>query len=212
MAIISHSKKFIFVKTAKSAGTSIEIALSKYCGENDIITQLSKNDEEIRAKLGYRGQQNHLDEKFHHGMSIFEIINYIGDEKFKEYFKITNVRNPWDRTLSYYYWKTKRMWWRPDPNQWIKSADLDLLNIRGSQLFRKENKNYVDFFIRYENLYDDLKKALNTIGIEDDFVLPHAKRSVRKSNKPYQEVWNDDSRKKIADLFPFEIEHFQYEF
>ncbi|MEL6382956.1 MAG: chondroitin 4-O-sulfotransferase, partial [Cyanobacteria bacterium J06626_18] len=30
--IISHEYKFIFLKTRKTAGTSIEIALSKFCG------------------------------------------------------------------------------------------------------------------------------------------------------------------------------------
>jgi hypothetical protein len=36
--IISHKHKFIFFKTKKTAGTSIEIALSKYRGPDDVIT------------------------------------------------------------------------------------------------------------------------------------------------------------------------------
>ena len=80
MAIISHSKKFIFVKTNKTAGTSVEIALSKYCDENDIITQITMNDEKFREKLGYRGQQNHMNGKYYNHMPIFEISDYIGEE------------------------------------------------------------------------------------------------------------------------------------
>ena len=37
--IISHKHKFIFIKTVKTAGTSIDIALSKICEPQDIITQ-----------------------------------------------------------------------------------------------------------------------------------------------------------------------------
>lgn len=57
--IVSHKHKFIFIKTAKSAGTSIEIALSKFCGSEDIITPiLPAEDERKRKQLGYKGQQN----------------------------------------------------------------------------------------------------------------------------------------------------------
>ncbi len=31
--IISHRHSFVFVKTTKTAGTSVEIALSKHCGQ-----------------------------------------------------------------------------------------------------------------------------------------------------------------------------------
>ena len=56
--IISHKHKFIFLKTVKTAGTSIEIALSKYCGPDDIITPASPEDEITRSELGYPGPQN----------------------------------------------------------------------------------------------------------------------------------------------------------
>ena len=57
--IISHRHRFIFLKTIKTAGTSIEIALSKHCGPKDTITAfLTSEDEEIRRNLGYRGPQN----------------------------------------------------------------------------------------------------------------------------------------------------------
>ena len=36
--IISHKHQFIFIKTKKVAGTSIEAALGQFCGKEDIIT------------------------------------------------------------------------------------------------------------------------------------------------------------------------------
>ena len=58
--IISHKYKYIFLKTNKTAGTSIEIALSKHCDHNDIITPISAEDEAIR-KIGRAVQQECLD-------------------------------------------------------------------------------------------------------------------------------------------------------
>ena len=36
--IVSHGRRFIFIKTSKTAGTSVEMQLSKFCGPDDIVT------------------------------------------------------------------------------------------------------------------------------------------------------------------------------
>src|SRR5256885_6419869 len=36
--IISHKHKFIFIKTVKTAGTSLEIFLSQHCGPDDVLS------------------------------------------------------------------------------------------------------------------------------------------------------------------------------
>ena len=43
--IINHSKKFIFIKTPKTGGSSVEFYLSQYCKEKDTITPLLKDEE-----------------------------------------------------------------------------------------------------------------------------------------------------------------------
>ena len=49
--IVSHRYRFIFLKTNKTAGASIEIALSRFCDSEDIITPLLPDDELIRSNL-----------------------------------------------------------------------------------------------------------------------------------------------------------------
>lgn len=48
--IISHKYKFIFLKTKKTAGTSFEIALSRYLGEDDVVTPISPECEALRQE------------------------------------------------------------------------------------------------------------------------------------------------------------------
>jgi len=60
--ILSKTNNYIFLKTTKTAGTSFEIALSKYVGPDDVVTPISEEDEATRAKLGYRGPQNYLEQ------------------------------------------------------------------------------------------------------------------------------------------------------
>lgn len=57
--LISHRYQFIFVKTRKTAGTSIEASLSRYCGGTDVITPISLPDEPWRGQFGIC-PQHHL--------------------------------------------------------------------------------------------------------------------------------------------------------
>ena len=50
--ILSVARKFVFIKGYKVAGTSIEIALARFCGPNDIITPLLPVDELRRVQAG----------------------------------------------------------------------------------------------------------------------------------------------------------------
>ena len=71
--IISHKNKFIFVKTQKVSGTSMEIALSHSLGRKDVITPLNLEDEVTRYKKTRKFPQNYSkDSKFEE-----EYKNYI---------------------------------------------------------------------------------------------------------------------------------------
>lgn len=56
--IFSYLHNFLFLKGRKVAGTSFEVALSKICGAEDILTPISPVDERYRIDLGYRHAQN----------------------------------------------------------------------------------------------------------------------------------------------------------
>lgn len=57
--ILSKKHRFLFVKGAKVAGTSVEVLLSHLCGSEDIITPITPIDEKRRMAEGAKGAQNY---------------------------------------------------------------------------------------------------------------------------------------------------------
>lgn len=57
--IYSRKHRFAFIKGRKVASTSIEIALSAICGDNDVITPITPIDERARLEFGGRPPQNY---------------------------------------------------------------------------------------------------------------------------------------------------------
>lgn len=228
--IISHKHKFIFIKTAKTAGTSIEIALSKFCGPDDIITPIVPEDEDIRQSLGYRGPQNYLlplrkygikdllkriirGEKklaFYHHIAAEDVIAQIGQGMWDDYYTFCVERNPWDRMISLYYWNHKEEP-RPSIHDFVRSEEPLVLKRRGYDCYVKDSNIVVDKVCRYETLAADLEEVRKRIGIPEPLVLPRAKSKYRKDKRSYREILGEDDRDFISRLFDDEIRLMDYQ-
>ena len=231
--IISHRYKFVFIKTNKTAGTSIEIALSQFCGPNDVITPISREDEEIRKELGYRGPQNYLSppwdynfkdvarllikgrrkHRFYNHISASEVRAHGGQQLWDVYFKFCVERNPWDRVISLYYHRYRHSS-KPRPTicEFIKSNAPLILKRRGSELYKIDGHIAVDRICRFENLTEELEAIRTQLGISQKLNLPRAKSQFRKDKKSYRDYFGEEEKAKIAELFSYEISLLGYEF
>jgi len=228
--IISHDHKFIFLKTTKTAGTSIEIALSQYCGPRDIITPISDDDEKIRATLGYSGPQNYIipfaeyslrdillflirgkRKRYFNHISAKLARRYIGEETWQRYFKFCFVRNPWDRAVSQFYWR--RAEGAPHSfAEFIDSSNLRSLKKKGFELYTIDGEVAVDRICLYEKMYDELDYICDRLQLPGKLTLPRSKGSSRRPKDNYHDIFNKIDRDKIARLFAEEIKLVGYEF
>ena len=108
--LISHIKKFIYIKTVKTAGTSVEAFFEPYCLPEDERNRevLHYHDEYVGESgiVGYRGPgaQNSSRRWWNH-MPSTKIREQIGSAIWDKYFKFCVVRNPFDKLISAFYFK-----------------------------------------------------------------------------------------------------------
>ena len=229
--IVSHAHRFIFLKTKKTAGTSIELALTKLCGEDDIITPLTAIDEGLRA--GGRGAQNWkrhgwwgskrpiwkrrllkftaADYGFYNHMTAEEAKRLLDDDQvWRSYFKFAFDRNPWDRQVSFYQHRYRK---EPAPPPFAEFIHGDRrARINNYEIYSLGGDVAVDFVGRYESLQADLKHALSQVGLTLDAPLPRAKGTFRKDKRPYREFYDDDTRGIVGDWYAREIKLLDYAF
>ena len=212
--IASHAHRFIFLKTRKTAGTSIEISLSKVCGPDDIITEISPEDEELRKAAGGRGPQNFasppLPRKAYNHMGAKAAREVVGAEVWRDYFTFAIERNPWDAVVSLYYWKYKDLPRLPDFDAYVNEIWIEQLS-NNRRMYRIRGKMAVDRVLRYESLDEDLQDVWRQLDLPGTPDLPRAKGNARPAGH-YRDLYSPASRDRVGDVFADTIEAFGYEF
>jgi len=226
--ILSHKYKFIFIKTAKTAGTSIEVFLSKYCAPTDILTPIEPPVEGHQPR-NYLGFINPIPgilerpakffsvlrhsitsrEKFYRHMPAFEVQKRIPYDVWNSYFKFCVERNPWDKVLSHYYMHAAREGGSLSLDQYLARSRFPLNSFRYTN--RAGTRIIVDRILHYENLIRELGEVFSQLNIPFEGTLGvQAKSEFRTDRRPYQQMFNDEQRQIVEKAFAKEIELHRY--
>ena len=194
--IISHKYRFVFVKTLKTAGTSIEVFLSQHCGPDDVLTPILPPVEPHRPR-NHEGFFNHI--------PAADIRDRVGPDVWRTYFKFCVERNPWDKTLSYYHMTNAREGGRLSFDQYLRRSDFPL-NLPKYTEPKEPRRVIVDRVLRYERLAGDLRDVFEVLGIPFDGSLGvHAKSEYRTDRRPYREVYTRAQAALVGRVFAPEI-------
>src|SRR5690242_11825211 len=216
--ILCHKYKIIFIKTAKTAGTSIEVFLSQHCGPQDIVTPIAPPVEGHQPR-NYEGLINPIPEilqrpgklfsvlrqtttnrqKFYNHMLASEVKNRIPADIWNNYFKFCVERNPWDKVLSHYHMHAAREEGSLSLDEYLARGKFPINYFRYTD--RSGTKIIVDRVLRYENLVAELSEVFSQLKIPFDGTLGvTAKSGYRSDRRPYQEVFNDEQRKIVEKV------------
>lgn len=182
--MISHKHKFLFIQIPKTATSSI----------HDVLAQHMEYD---YAKISRHAKYSEASEFY---------------PECKNYFKFCFVRNPWDRLLSFYFFK------KTDKAKQKIPKDLPLKDFLLTSLLSGQTAfdqySYIDgfdgnsFIGQFENLQQDFDAICDIIGLSHQR-LPHTNKS---NHKHYTEYYDDETRELVAKKFARDIEHFGYKF
>jgi hypothetical protein len=228
--ILSHRFKFIFIKTAKTAGTSIEVFLSKHCGPPDVVTPILPRIEGHQPR-NYEGLINPVPEilerpgkllltlrhsmtsrtKFYNHMPACEVKQRVPADVWKGYFKFCVERNPWEKVLSHYKMHAAREGGALSFEEYLARGRFPINDFR--YMDRSRSKIMVDRVVRYENLLVELNEIFAQLNIPFDGTLGvRAKSEYHVDRQPYQKVFSDNQRRIVEKAFAREIELHGYRF
>lgn len=212
--MISHEHKCIFIHIPKTAGMSV---LSFFFP--DVIFHHTKPDYE--RLFGWcpkrRIHMQHATSK-----QLLE-MGLINEEHWKNYFKFTFVRNPWDKAYSDFLWIK---WFAKvdgtfkeylnKKNEFNKIFNDDTnYNYLGDHLFPQtdfftfEGLYKPDFIGRFENFNNDIQFALNILKINRKFNI-HTNKGNRK--ELYSMFYTNTNKKLIEVIYKKDIELLNYSF
>jgi len=218
--LVSHRKNFIFVKTQKTAGTSVESVFEKYCMKDGLWLQTHDRDQVISeyGMIGGRGQGAKYDKLYSH-LTAEQIKELVSEEIWHSYFKFSVIRNPFDRLISRYFFSKKK-----ENPKYFEDMDEQGV-IKEFRSFIKQRKYPIadhlkingqlalDFLIRYETLNSDIEHVANHLGVEFKSTdLPTFKSEYRISSFTPDMLYDELSIAYVNDTYAEEIETFGYSF
>jgi hypothetical protein len=207
--IISYSRKFIFIRTRKTASATIENILRSNLAAQDICVSHKKLvDSQTRTEIGMQG------ESVAGHMTLGEIVPLVSLEFWNESFKFSCERHPYEKAVSLAHFN-----WLRGENRG-KSRDVEFNeyldrtvrqgSYRGFDHYSIGGKVAVDDFIRFETLIEDLRRIGEYLGISVPAELPQKKVGKRKDQRPAQEVLSNEQRQIVYNHCREEFELFGY--
>lgn len=200
----SRKHGFIFIKTMKTAGTSIELALGPHCGPDDIVTPINvrfdrervgqgvlprnfgKPDIEARYVAALRARdkkaaKDAIQENRETGLPSHafpsQVIAAVGADFWESAFKFTSERHPYEKALSL---------------AGMRRIDVDFIvhedrRYVGHSRYLHRGRLLVDRVILFNHLAEDVADIMGRFGLPAPD-LPRARVTERDRRPPCEQL------------------------
>jgi len=204
---ISHKYRFIFIKTRKTAGSSIEKFLRDVHEDPLDYVHAGMPPENLKPVNLKKTKKKKIE---HAG---WKLISKIYPVEWKSYYKFTIERNSWDKVVSTYFWQKQNGPWEINEfDDYVKTQNK-LFNRNDWNLYTKNNQLVVDNVIQYDNLSQDFFGIAYKLKIpyNNELKTIRLKGNIRKNND-YRSMYNKETEEIVRQSFSAPIAYFNYQF
>ena len=224
MVLVCHPHRFIFMKTRKTAGTSVEMYLERFAIPGDRYT----GSEEVRETvtdtgiLGSRLGGRRKGDTWYNHMPAKRVRSQLGAPTWDSYLKITTVRNPYARLLSQFLYRRGGRY-PGDEREFARLRDEFVRFVKGGWFRRREWTNdleiagidgrvEMDVLIRNETLHEDVEALCARLGLPwEPARLPHTKKAAGdKGRFPLALYYTPETRRIVAREFDWLLSRVPY--
>lgn len=216
---INSNHKIIFIHVPKTGGTSIEQILEMMSPDAFLTYKPSRNTYSLLPLDKFTSDEYRLcaSKNLQH-FTLRELQKVLDPQIYKEYKKISVVRNPYERLVSEFAYSQKTINRHHNFDMFVKKNLAHPQYLRNwlfdghletqtSFLINEENNfNSIDKIYRYENLQDCLKD-LNSLTGKNTY--PHLYKS---AHQPYQEYYTQYLQELVYNFYKEDFINFNYSF
>jgi hypothetical protein len=214
--LISHRHRFIYTKTFKTGGTSVEAYFEPFCmapGEWTLSHDRAQY-ESAHGVIGFRGINPPPGLRWWNHMGAAEIRERCGAAVWDGYFKFCVVRNPFDRAVSAFYFARSKGRLpasdAADPLQlerWLAGGGLRM----DREQYLIDGAFALDGVLRHECLQADLEALCGHLGLPwEPERLPRFKAGLRPAESRPDALFTPRAVALIEAACAWELENFGY--
>lgn len=207
--IISYSHNFIFVRTRKTASSTIEDVLRCNLSSGDLFVSQKKL---VSGQAKTEVSMQHENVAGH--MTLKEIAPLVSPEFWNSSYKFSCERHPYEKAISlaYFNWTIGKKRGAPRDMGFENYLDRTVRrgNYRGFDHYSIDGEVAVSDFIRFESLLEDLQRIGRHLGLAIPAELPRKKTVQRKDRRPAHEILSDEQKQIVYANCREEFELFGY--
>lgn len=238
--IVSFQRDFVFVKSKKTAGSTVEHVLAPLCGPHDIVTPAGLDEPvapggqarnftadpavlaayEAALANAQRGLRDHLEIDalcretggwFTH-MTAAQIRSRLEPDFWSRAFKFTIERHPYEKAVSqaYFSWSLRGAQSGLGFDAFFDRA-VRLGPYFNSRFYLIDGRPALDRVLRYERLEEELREVAARLGLALPAALPRIKGAYRTDRRPAREILTGEQKSAIYERCREEFDFMGYE-